>query len=178
MTLTIQPLPLFEDNPQPTSSSTDIGICSICLDSIAEDNNGIYTVPECSHKFHNTCIIEWLRTGSGSCPVCRGTQSARTRGYYYFCDKKNIVRLVLAHSKRKDAPKPLVRLVKKYERTREDEKQMKKELTIFRKEHKELFKKKTKLQSKHWSLIRRLRSLRNELSSIPIQPVRRDVKKK
>ena len=177
MTLMIQPIPLFSDT-NITDTDSSLQTCSICLDNMIETGENIYMVPECSHKFHNTCIIEWLRTGSGTCPVCRGNQSSKTRNCYYFSDKKNILRMVLTYSKRKDAPKKLVKLVKKYEKTRDEAKDVKKKFSIFKKEHKEIFKKRSQLGSKNWVLIRKLRNLKNELSSVPIQPIKRIVNSK
>jgi hypothetical protein len=31
----------------------------------------MYTLPECSHTFHTTCIVQWFRNGYLSCPLCR-----------------------------------------------------------------------------------------------------------
>ena len=44
--------------------------CSICLDSIENDNTNI-TITECSHKFHSTCLINMITYGSFKCPECR-----------------------------------------------------------------------------------------------------------
>jgi hypothetical protein len=44
--------------------------CAICREKL--DKN-IYTVPECSHKFHTNCIMTWFRTGHNNCPLCQNT---------------------------------------------------------------------------------------------------------
>lgn len=51
--------------------------CSICCRALSdpEEREGCcVTQFECSHCFHSTCIIRWLRERSsrGRCPVCRG----------------------------------------------------------------------------------------------------------
>ena len=42
--------------------------CPVCLDVIGEKN---YTVTECGHTFHATCIFINMRMSSTSCPLCR-----------------------------------------------------------------------------------------------------------
>ncbi len=41
--------------------------CSICLDI---DNNQTWTILQCSHKFHNSCISTWLLNHQ-TCPIYR-----------------------------------------------------------------------------------------------------------
>jgi hypothetical protein len=41
--------------------------CSICFDS----GEGMPEVCENHHKFHNTCISEWIQRGNQTCPFCR-----------------------------------------------------------------------------------------------------------
>ncbi|KAH8275062.1 hypothetical protein KR018_005715 [Drosophila ironensis] len=42
-------------------------LCTICNDT--NPNDSITETP-CKHKFHRTCLLEWLTT-SASCPNCR-----------------------------------------------------------------------------------------------------------
>jgi len=46
-------------------------LCSICLDSLDEEEAEIYTVPKCEHIFHKRCITLWKKESS-KCPCCRG----------------------------------------------------------------------------------------------------------
>jgi hypothetical protein len=41
--------------------------CCICLDM---DNTGEWSILQCGHKFHGTCVSTWLRSHQ-TCPVCR-----------------------------------------------------------------------------------------------------------
>ncbi|KAL3071444.1 hypothetical protein niasHS_016728 [Heterodera schachtii] len=46
--------------------------CSICLGSIAnDDNSSLKTLLNCNHGFHQSCIDQWLQIKK-LCPVCRG----------------------------------------------------------------------------------------------------------
>ena len=44
-------------------------LCLICHDFIDTENN--YTLPECKHKYHTKCIIEWFKRGDNRCPYCQ-----------------------------------------------------------------------------------------------------------
>ncbi len=41
--------------------------CSICMDL---DNTKAWIMLPCGHKFHNSCIVQWLNTQQ-NCPICR-----------------------------------------------------------------------------------------------------------
>jgi hypothetical protein len=43
--------------------------CSICMDL---DNTKAWIMLPCGHKFHNSCIVQWLNTQQ-TCPICRHT---------------------------------------------------------------------------------------------------------
>merc|ERR1719283_626052 len=46
-------------------------LCSICFDTLDEEEAEIYTVPKCKHIFHKRCISVWKKESS-KCPCCRG----------------------------------------------------------------------------------------------------------
>ena len=43
-------------------------ICSICLDTYKK--NDIMNILKCGHKYHNTCIDDWIKNNN-NCPLCR-----------------------------------------------------------------------------------------------------------
>ena len=47
----------------------DQPLCLICYDLLENKNN--YILPECKHKYHTECIIEWFKTGDNRCPYCQ-----------------------------------------------------------------------------------------------------------
>jgi len=45
-------------------------ICAICHEDMETD---IYSLPECTHKYHTNCIMHWFRAGHNTCPLCNNT---------------------------------------------------------------------------------------------------------
>ena len=43
-------------------------ICPICLDNYKKDD--ILNELKCGHKYHNTCIDDWIKNNN-NCPLCR-----------------------------------------------------------------------------------------------------------
>jgi hypothetical protein len=81
----------FECNPEITKKVDDevmAGLkekgqdtCAICL-CCYEVGETVSVLPNCSHVYHDGCVVEWIRR-SGKCPLCRanvreapGVQSA------------------------------------------------------------------------------------------------------
>ena len=65
-------------------------LCLICHDFIDNENN--YTLPECKHKYHTKCIIEWFKKGDNRCPYCqnRGINNDGINNDWYsyqYCNK-------------------------------------------------------------------------------------------
>ena len=44
--------------------------CSICLDSLCEENDKQIVKTTCNHYFHRSCIVTWLREHR-KCPLCQ-----------------------------------------------------------------------------------------------------------
>lgn len=67
----INALPLSEDPPP------DGEVCAICCDieeQVTEEGAGAqsrWRVLPCGHRFHPSCVDDWLRKSSGTCPTCR-----------------------------------------------------------------------------------------------------------
>ena len=43
--------------------------CPICHKDYVEDP--VFVVTECGHKFHKSCLAEWLTKYGDNCPMCR-----------------------------------------------------------------------------------------------------------
>jgi len=46
-------------------------LCAICLDYSINEEQELYTIANCSHTFHDTCIRRW-KEEEATCPLCRG----------------------------------------------------------------------------------------------------------
>jgi hypothetical protein len=71
-------------NEQPSASTQPVEKeCSICLNSISEDEHKT----SCNHFFHEKCIQEWYkRSAKQSCPMCRSNDNKNTKGNFLFED--------------------------------------------------------------------------------------------
>lgn len=66
--ITTDALNEYLDNNTSNSISNDNTECCICLDKFEENHKSI--VLECSHRFHRSCISNWLKKEL-NCPLCR-----------------------------------------------------------------------------------------------------------
>lgn len=80
-------------------------ICSICYEELEND---VYTIPECSHKFHIDCIATWWRTAHTSCPLCNHNGINYNDGANIF-DKLDY-RRASHYSRSKNAPEDMKKL--------------------------------------------------------------------
>ena len=139
----MNPIPLYEQTGT-TGNSNIEEICAICLDNI--NTSPTYTLGECNHKFHSTCLIQSLRVNIG-CPLCRG----RTDNNNFRRTDGIIFRHILSFCKsKKNTCKQLKTIVKKYEKIRDKNNKILKEFRIFKNTHKDIFKKSRELRTKKW----------------------------
>ena len=54
--------------------------CAICLDAMKKDMAGL---DSCSHRFHHSCLMSLLQSGSNRCPLCRSEFSATFNDHYH-----------------------------------------------------------------------------------------------
>jgi hypothetical protein len=159
------------------SQTTNGSICPICHEDMKDDNK-CYTLPNCGHKFHFSCILRWFRSGSNNntCPYCRGPPDQEEIGWRpWRILMKERYRFVRNFSRRKDAPKELklrLKKIQKFEKvmlksTREFQNWKKSEngqkFKKLKKEHRKLCNKKWRQQYKH-------DKLKAEFSCYPIVP--------
>ncbi|CAL9234182.1 unnamed protein product [Arabidopsis halleri] len=53
------------------SEEEETETCAICLECVLDEDKRIYHMRNCSHLFHEECVIEWLNRQHNSCPLCR-----------------------------------------------------------------------------------------------------------
>ena len=129
--------------------------CSICLEKL--DNNK-YQIQECKHEFHSGCLLTFFRTGNTSCPLCRSTAT-----------HNNTLRTVLNYSKKENANKTIVNMVKKYKILKQVEETCKREFLEYNKKYKDIFKMRDKLYTKRWKSSRKLKISKCNLSNMVLQ---------
>ena len=42
--------------------------CMICKEELS--SQPCYTLPECKHTYHTSCLVSWFRNGDNRCPYC------------------------------------------------------------------------------------------------------------
>lgn len=149
--------------PSEVDAGSDAHECPICLEAVGEDDAHRL---ECSHVFHATCLIGWLRQGHLSCPLCRTDLHAEGPP-----DPAEIPTLALraraSHmrtvARRASAPAPLRRLVQRLRDAEEQERSLAREVAAIRREHRDVFSSYSRLRSRKWSAWHRVRKLKDLL---------------
>ena len=143
--------------------------CSICFEKL---ENNKYQIQECKHEFHSECLLSFFRTGNTSCPLCRSTAPNNNinRSYGNMASEISL-KAILNYSRKKNANKTIVNMVKKYKKLKQAEKDCKREFLEFKKKYKDVLKMRNELSSKRWKSSRKLREVKNNLSNIVVLPV-------
>jgi len=141
-----------------------------------------YIIPECNHKFHTSCLMQWFRR-ERRCPLCRDSGitenteviDRRFRGYNYWKRSGSMI-LIRKVCKRADAPKELVKLLKKRDSFDQKYQEVKKEITkltklrkpVYYKTHQSAIK---RLRNKSWDYSKKIRDLEAQMSCYKITEI-------
>jgi hypothetical protein len=141
----------------------DLDTCAICLNELEDDNN-IYTIPECNHNFHQLCIIEWYRRlGSDcGCPLCRSSPEGQT----YF-SRRGTINVYKQMSRRKNCPEVVKKLCTKHTECVKKQAECRKEANEYKRQHKEIFNEYQRLRRKSWQTNSRKWKLESQLLGLP-----------
>ena len=176
----------MEINPNNVSSQEDNPeLCAICYEPM---NENVYEIPECKHKYHTNCIIDWFRLGKSRCPYCNTNFSildklgiSNNNDVYY--PEHGITSTLLKaqykdvynYSKKKTANKTIKTKVNKITQLNKDYKNICKEITDLKKSdtsYKDVKKLLRKLRTKKWSLHRKIWAHKKKiLTEVNIVPV-------
>ena len=83
--------------------------CMICLENLSTEQQ--YSLPECSHSFHQNCIMQWFRSGSHKCPLCNnlGVNDSMNADNHlghgsWYTRGKHKYKMIRKYSRKKEAP--------------------------------------------------------------------------
>ena len=145
--------------------SSDDNTCAICLCEMTDDES-IYTIPECNHKFHTNCALQWYRqTNQTNCPLCRSNPDdifGINMG-----SRNGRISLWKRLGRRKSCPKEVRKALDKLKRAKEMSIIASKEITEFKRTHKELMKIFNKLRNNKWNKWRGITRAERELDALP-----------
>ena len=163
--------------------------CYICYENFSENNqNDTFALPQCNHKFHSLCILQWFYSNSNnsnSCPYCRqvndnSVSAQLTRNYdmdrswmFRRIANQSKFQLLEKINKRRSAPVELKRAFSKYKLLKQKAEQMKRAQKEFlsRQDVKAIKKETRKYQTNLMRLRRKLGRTRMEIMVYPINPV-------
>ena len=162
--------------------------CVICQEEIAYTNEPLHILPECNHCFHTNCIISWFRTGHTNCPCCgdKGANNKKDKRRYrnlFDFRTSGQLKFLRQYSKRKDAPKNLIKDFKKLDELKDlidiqkkkiNPKYTENDMKVSYKEWKDFERKERK---KYWDLQNKERVLTCKITAYPIIPIIIPVKK-
>lgn len=145
--------------------SSDDNTCAICLCEMTEDES-IYTIPECNHKFHTNCALQWYRqTNQTNCPLCRSEPDIWPG--INIGSRDGRIRLWKRLGRRKTCPKEVRKALDRLKRANENHKKVVREWLDYKKEHKEFMKTFNKMRNARWHKWRLVNKAERELDSLP-----------
>tara|TARA_B100001057_G_scaffold500226_1_gene614151 strand:- start:2183 stop:2758 length:576 start_codon:yes stop_codon:yes gene_type:complete len=127
---------MLQSNDQHPCQQPDCSdnLCVICYDNLIQPNEPDktpFTIPECGHTFHQLCINSWFRQGNEKCPLCNdmgvAASNNRSRIRPYWRVHEDRFSLLNKLSKKKTAPKILVKEINKFKKKQERMKAYKEE---------------------------------------------------
>ena len=157
-------------------------LCIICYEPLTE--LGGYVLPECNHRFHQSCINQWFRQGHSKCPLCNSTGIAGEMGWHERSFQRGMeqFKLLRAASRKTGASKKLVSAIKSIKKKEDKIKALKEQIKQWQTADiildgekmtvKEAVKKWRKIsggyRTKLWQLRRAKRALPAKLNMIPV----------
>ena len=117
---------------------------------------------ECGHSFHCSCICTWFRQGYSTCPMCRDTGNEHRLNFPDSAARASALR---RRARNKNAPNELKRLVARLQTAEQRFKDVRKEMSSFRKEHTPIFKKWNAYRPRLYAASRMVRQRTRELGT-------------
>tara|TARA_B100000482_G_C12586913_1_gene290036 strand:+ start:764 stop:1219 length:456 start_codon:yes stop_codon:yes gene_type:complete len=146
--------------------------CSICADTLED---GVTHRLECGHIFHAACICRWFRQGNPTCPECRDVGEAYTLTWLDSDARASELR---RRARSNTAPKRLKELVEKLQKSEKKYKELRKQMSEFRKNNIKVFQQWAKFRPKLFAASRSIRKNKRILGNFaspefPVPNIRR-----
>ncbi len=132
-----------------------------------------YELASCKHVFHTECIMQWFRSGNGSCPMCRDEPLSLTQQVRRAYSSKLSTFETSAfrqYCKKPKANKMVMRMFQRYLTLDKQWKERKKAYKEFNAQNKETIKMWRKLRNSVWSSRCRMRNAVDALRRVPVVP--------
>ncbi len=164
-------------------------LCVICYDNLIQPDKPEqlpFTIPECRHTFHQLCINSWFRQGNEKCPLCNdlgvGGRNNRRRSQFWGVHEDRFS-LLNKLSKKKTAPKILIKEIERFKKKQDRIIKFKKEYTKWKETKikindeeelsikellKEADKKRRRVRKNEWDLKRLKRAVCERVNITPL----------
>lgn len=145
--------------------SSEDNTCAICLCEMTDDEN-IYTIPECNHKFHTNCALQMYRqTNQTNCPLCRSNPD----GVFGINggSRNGRIKLWKRLGRRKSCPKEVKKALDRLKKANENHKKVCREWREYKREHQEFMKILNKMRAGRWTKWRLVRERERDVDSLP-----------
>jgi hypothetical protein len=132
---------------------------------MTEDEN-IYTIPECNHKFHTNCALQMYRqTNQTNCPLCRSNPD----GVFGINggSRNGRIKLWKRLGRRKSCPKEVKKALDRLKKANENHKKVCREWREYKREHQEFMKILNKMRAGRWTKWRLVRERERDVDSLP-----------
>ena len=151
--------------------------CMICKEELS--CQPCYTLPECKHTYHTSCLVTWFRNGDNRCPYCgnkginnkcneHNIYSLRRQRYNYFCiegfENQYLCDLKKFMNNKKNITNPIaIKLKKNFEKIKNLENTLRENNKSY-KIYKEKIKKEPVLHAEYKKTVSEFRSNKYKLS--------------
>jgi hypothetical protein len=152
--------------------------CVICLENLATETQ--YELPECSHKFHQNCIVQWFRGGNCKCPLCNNlgvnevAVHATNPSSMWWRGGNYKYQMIRKYSRKKEAPRELKKEIEKIKKLEAKQKTLRAEIKEFKDKPgtwRVLNKEMSKLRRSRWRMESNLRRRKMAISNFNIVPI-------
>ena len=124
----------------------------------------------CKHKFHTPCIGAWWcaprdhHNPEGTCPLCR-SPTFKGSCVWRWNSRKGRVALLKRLAKKGNVPKQIIRVVNKFNKSKNEYRESLEKQRAYSKEHKEIFRMDRKLRNVTWRKRMRMNHLEGQLAA-------------